>query len=188
MRKQKKIILGVAGSIAAYKSADILRGLQEKGFEVSVVMTKEAEQFITPLTLSSLSEEKAYTSMFHDGHEMPHIKLAQNADLVLIAPATANIIGKIACGIADDLLTCIVLATTAPVVIVPAMNVEMYRNKIVQENCARLKKFGFHFLQSRMSFCISSPFLLLSDHQTSEAACLAFHSSYDSQARSISTG
>ena len=109
-------------------------------------MTKEAEQFITPLTLSSLAEEKAYTSMFHDGHEMPHIKLAQTADLILIAPATANIIGKIACGIADDLLTCIVLATAAPIVIVRAMNVEMYKNKIVQENCNRLKELGFHFV------------------------------------------
>lgn len=149
MANQKRIILGVTGSIAAYKSADIIRQLQEKGFRVSVVMTKEAEYFITPLTLSSLAGEKVYRGMFADGDEswaMPHIALAQEADALLIAPATANIIGKIAGGMADDLLTCLALATNAPILIAPAMNTAMYQNKIVQENCFKLKKHGVQLI------------------------------------------
>jgi phosphopantothenoylcysteine decarboxylase/phosphopantothenate--cysteine ligase len=147
---KKHIILGVTGSIAAYKSAEIIRGLKEEGLEVSVVMTKEAEHFITPLTLSSLSEKKVYRDMFVQGgaeYEMPHIDLARNADLVLIAPATANTVGKIAHGLADDLLTCIILATKAPVVVAPAMNTEMYLNEVVQDNCKVLKKRGFTFVE-----------------------------------------
>ena len=149
MVKQKTIVLGVTGSIAAYKSADILRRLIEKGFRVSVVMTSEAEHFITPLTLSSLAGEEVYRGIFDKNQQagsMPHIELAKQADLVLIAPATANTIGKLACGLADDLLSCIVLGTKAPILIVPAMNVEMYQNKIVQENCAKLKKHGVDFI------------------------------------------
>ena len=149
MAKQKRIILGVTGSIAAYKSADLIRHLIEKGFRVSVVMTKEAEHFITPLTLSSLANEKVYRGMFDEQGDplaMPHITLAQEADVVLIAPATANIIGKLAHGIADNLLTCIALATKAPILVAPAMNTEMYHNAIVQENCRTLKKHGVHFI------------------------------------------
>ncbi len=147
MKKQKHVILGVTGSIAAYKAAEILRRLKEKGFRVSVVMTKEAEHFITPLTLSSLSGEKVYHGMFSDlSGGMPHIDLARQADAILIAPATANIIGKIACGLADDLLTCLVLATKAPVLIAPAMNVEMFQNKIVQQNYVKLKQNGIQFI------------------------------------------
>ena len=147
MKKQKHVILGVTGSIAAYKAAEILRRLKEKGLRVSVVMTKEAEHFITPLTLSSLSGEKVYSKMFDDlSGGMPHIDLAKQADAILIAPATANIIGKIAGGLADDLLTCLVLATKAPVLIAPAMNVEMFQNKIVQQNCAKLKQIGIKFI------------------------------------------
>ena len=150
MATQKKVILGVTGSIAAYKSADIVRRLVEKNLRVSVVMTKEAEQFITPLTFLGLSGEKVYRDLFGTDEEaknMPHIKLAQEADAVLFTPATANVIGKVACGLADDLLTCIVMATKAPVIFVPAMNVEMYRNKIVQENCAKLQKLGYTFIE-----------------------------------------
>ena len=144
---KKRIVLGVTGSIAAYKSGDIIRLFVEKGFTVSVVMTKEAEHFISALTLSSLSGEKVYKDMFDESSgSMPHIELAQKSDAILIAPATANTIAKIACGIADDLLTCIVLATKAPILIAPAMNVEMYQNKIVQENCAKLKKHGIRFI------------------------------------------
>lgn len=149
MLRQKRVILGVTGSIAAYKSADIVRRLAEKGFRVSVVMSREAERFITPLTLSSLSGEKVCRGMFDEEDDpaaMPHISLAQEADVFLIAPATANIIGKLAHGIADNLLTCIALATKAPIVIAPAMNTQMYRNKIVQENCRKLKKHGIHFV------------------------------------------
>lgn len=150
MSKQKRIILGVTGSIAAYKAAEIIRRLCEKGFKVSVVMTKEAENFITPLTLSSLAGEPVYSGMFDAAKgawAMPHIKLAQEADLVLIAPATANIVGKIACGLADDLLTCIVLGTKAPVLLAPAMNTEMFHNKIVQENFKKIEKFGMTIIE-----------------------------------------
>ena len=135
------IVLGVTGSIAAYKSGDVIRRLQEAGCDVSVVMTKEAGQFITPLTLASLSGRKVYSSLLedHEAWQMPHIRLAREAQCVLIAPATANVIGKIAAGIADDLLTCIVLATKAPILVAPAMNDEMYHNHIVQKNLRILK-------------------------------------------------
>ena len=149
MAKKKRIVLGITGSIAAYKSADLIRRLTEKGFRVSVVMTKSAGHFITPLTLSALSGEKVYQGMFEEDDEafsMPHIALAQEADAVLIAPATANIIGKIAHGIADDLLTCITLATKAPVMIAPAMNTDMYNNIAVRENCGILKKRGLKII------------------------------------------
>ena len=146
---KNKVVLGVTGSIAAYKAAEIARRLLEKNLNVSVVMTKEAEKFITPLTFVGLTGEKVYTDLFNDndGSEMPHIKLAQEAQVLLIAPATANVIGKLANGLADDLLTCIAIATPAQILIAPAMNVEMYKNKIVQENCAKLKKIGVRFIE-----------------------------------------
>ena len=149
MSKAKKVTLGVTGSIAAYKSADIVRRLLEKNFKVSVVMTKEAEAFITPLTLSSLLGEAVYRGRIEDepaSWQMPHIRLAEETDILLIAPATANIIGKLACGIADDLLTCVALATKARIVIAPAMNTAMYQNPIVQDNCQKLKKLGAKFI------------------------------------------
>ena len=149
MVKQKRVVLGVTGSIAAYKSAEIIRRLIEKGLRVSVIMTKEAGYFITPLTLAGLSGEKVYRGMFdkkEDPEGIAHITLAQEADVFLIAPATANIIGKLAAGIADDLLACIALATKAPILIAPAMNTQMFQNKIVQENCRKLKKYGMRFI------------------------------------------
>lgn len=143
---KKEIILGVTGSIAAYKSCDLIRRLQEAGFNISVIMTKEAEEFITPLTLETLSGNRVYRQMFdqaRENWEIDHISLAEKADLVLIAPATANIIGKIAYGIADDILSCTVISTKAPVVICPAMNEAMYKNKIVQENIRKLQGVGY---------------------------------------------
>ena len=143
-------MLGVTASIAAYKSADIIRRLQEKNFKVSVVMTKEAEKFITALTLGTLAGEKVHCEMFDEldrSWQMSHITLAQEVDIFLIAPATANIIGKIAHGLADDLLTCTALATKAPILIAPAMNDDMYNNKIVQDNISKLKKTGVHFIE-----------------------------------------
>jgi phosphopantothenoylcysteine decarboxylase/phosphopantothenate--cysteine ligase len=141
--------LGVTGSIAAYKACDIVRALIEKGVKVSVIMTKEAEYFITPLTLSGLIGEPVYRSSLDDPHQsgMPHITLAKEADALLIAPATANIIGKLAHGIADDLLTCVALGVRAPILIAPAMNSQMYLNKIVENNCAILKKNGAKFIE-----------------------------------------
>jgi len=148
-RQQKHIVLGVTGSIAAYKAAEIIRQLQQKKFCVSVIMTEAATKFITPLTLAALSKNQVYGDMFSQGHaawHINHISLAQDADAMVIAPATANVIGKVACGIADDLLTCTALATEAPIFIAPAMNEKMYRNKIVQENIAKLKRHGVQFI------------------------------------------
>ncbi len=149
MSRTKRVILGVTGSIAAYKSADIIRRLCEKGLKISVIMTKEAEHFITPLTLSSLSNEKVYTDMFDQqkDSDISHISLAEDADIILIAPATANVISKIACGIADDLLTCVAMATKAPILIAPAMNTGMFNNKILQENFTKLKEHGIKFIE-----------------------------------------
>ena len=147
--KNKNIVLGVTGSIAAYKACDVLRRLQEKGCHVSVVMTKEAEKFVSAMTFANLSGGETYGDMFESQGQswsMHHIALAQKASLILIAPATANIIGKLAHGISDDLLTCIAITTKAPILIAPAMNNEMYKNSIVQENIAKLKKHGFQFI------------------------------------------
>ncbi len=148
--QQKHLVLGVTGSVAAYKAADLIRRLKEKQVRVSVIMTHEAEAFITPLTLSSLSGEPVSPHMFQNSvmdSQMRHIQLAQEAKLILVAPATANIIAKFAAGLADDLLTCTVLATRAPVLIAPAMNDQMYENPVVKENCRRLREFGFRFVE-----------------------------------------
>lgn len=138
------IVLGVTGSIAAYKAADLVRRLQEKSFRVTVVMTTAAQRFISPLTLGVLSGQAVYTDdkMWSDPEHADHITLAGQADLILIAPATANIIGKIASGIADDTLTCLFLATKAPVMLAPAMNEAMFRHPVVQANLQKLKDMG----------------------------------------------
>ena len=149
MRHTKKIILGATGSIAVYKSLDLVRRLREQqGAEVFVVMTKEAQEFVRPLSFQALSANKVYTEMFQEPEnwDVKHVGLAELADLVLICPATANIIAKLSCGICDDLLTSLVCATKAPVLIAPAMNDNMYNNKIVQGNIARLKSLGFKFI------------------------------------------
>ena len=148
--KTKQVVLGVCGSIAAYKAGDIIRRLQDNHCEVTVIMTREAAQFITSLTLSSLSGKSVHSDMFDrdsDSWRMAHIELARAADIVLIAPATANVIGKLANGLADDLLTTFVISSRAPVFIAPAMNDEMYSNAIVSENCSKLKKHGFKFIE-----------------------------------------
>lgn len=143
-------MLGISGGIAAYKTAEIVRALVKKGVDVVCVMTEAAREFITPLTLRTLSNNPVYCGMFHDaknpGGPVEHIDLARNCDLILIAPATANIIGKIACGIADDLLTTTVMACEKKVLIAPAMNQAMWKNPLVQENTAKLKKLGYVFL------------------------------------------
>ena len=150
VKKIKKVVLGVTGSIAAYKAGDIIRRLRDNGYDVTVIMTKEAEEFITPLTLAGLSGKQVYTRMFDHGQgawSMPHIHLATDADIVLIAPATANVIAKLVHGLADDLLTCVAITTKAPILLAPAMNTEMFENKIVQENCKKLRSHGFKFIE-----------------------------------------
>lgn len=145
----KHIVLGVTGSIAAYKAAEIVRSLRKKNYRVSVIMTRAAQEFITPLTLATLSNEKVWTSMFDcEAQEriISHISLSQAADVLLIAPASADIIGKITHGIADDLLSTVAMATRAPVILAPAMNDLMWTNPVVKENCQKLKSLGVTFI------------------------------------------
>ena len=150
MLKGKKIILGISGSISAYKSAEILSLLKKKGADVIVVMTESATKFVQPLTFATLSGKPVMKEMFslNNASEVRHISLAKWADLILIAPATANIIGKIAHGVADDLLTAIILASGVKTMIAPAMNKNMISNPIYLENCEKLKILGFEFIES----------------------------------------
>ncbi len=145
---KKEVILGVTGSIAAYKAADVINRLKQRKINVTVVMTKEAEEFITPLTLQTLSANKVIRGLFALAQNLSplHVSLAQKCDLVLIAPATANIIAKLAAGIADDALTALVLSTHAPIMLCCAMNENMFKHKITQENITRLKKLGYRFV------------------------------------------
>lgn len=144
----KNIILGVTGCIAAYKSAELVRLLVKAGAHVDIIMTDAAQQFVTPLTFSTLSRRRVYTQMFEQPEEysIDHISLADRADMLIVAPVTANVIGKIAHGIADDLLTTTVMATKAPVFLAPAMNTNMWNNAIVQQNIQTLKQQGYNFI------------------------------------------
>jgi phosphopantothenoylcysteine decarboxylase/phosphopantothenate--cysteine ligase len=144
MLKNRKIVLGVTGGIAAYKAAGLVRELVRREAQVRVVMTGNACNFVTPLTFETLSGNPVYTELFWTpgGFEIGHISLAEFAELVVIAPATANIIGKMAGGLADDLLTTVLLATEAPVLLCPSMNAKMYANPVVQRNMAKLISRG----------------------------------------------
>ncbi len=145
-----KVALGVTGCIAAYKAAELVRRLQQEGIEVRVIMTRHAQEFVTPLTFAALSGQKVITEMFGGAGREPaniesaieHIAVATEIDALVIAPATADILGKLAHGIADDFLTTLYLATKAPVVIAPAMNVQMWEHPTVQDNVARLRERG----------------------------------------------
>jgi phosphopantothenoylcysteine decarboxylase/phosphopantothenoylcysteine decarboxylase/phosphopantothenate--cysteine ligase len=150
----KNILLGITGSIAAYKACDLANTLTKEGFSVDAVMTKNACEFIAPLTIETLTKHPVNTDSFlrNGEFDVEHIGLAKKADALLIAPATANFIGKIAGGIADDLLTTIVMAASRkPVVVCPAMNTAMYENPIVQANIEKLKKLGYFFVEPRES-------------------------------------
>ncbi len=148
--KGKKIVLGVTGGIAAYKAAELAREFIRRGAAVHVIMTRNATEFITPLTFQTLTGNPVSVDTFQltGEWEIGHISLAESASLVLLAPATANVIGKIAGGIADDLLTTTVMATRAPVLICPAMNVNMYSNPIVRENMEKLAAKGYRFVEA----------------------------------------
>jgi len=144
------VLVGVTGGIAAYKAAEIVRILVREGLAVHVVMTRNAQEFITPLTLQVLSGNPVWTETFHltQEQEIGHISLVDRSNLFLIAPATANVLGKVAAGVADDLLTTMVSAATKiPVIFAPSMNVNMYQNPITQENIERLKRFGYLFIE-----------------------------------------
>ncbi|KHF36727.1 Coenzyme A biosynthesis bifunctional protein CoaBC [Paenibacillus sp. P1XP2] len=149
MLNGKTIVLGVTGGIAAYKAASLCSKLVQKGADVHVIMTSSAKQFITELTLQSLSKNAVFSDTFdeRDPAVVSHIRLADAADLVLIAPATANMIGKMAHGLADDMLSTTLLATTAPVMLAPAMNVHMYGHPAVQENMKTLERRGVMMIE-----------------------------------------
>ena len=149
MYKDKCVVLGVCGGIAVYKALDVVSSLRKKGIEVRVVMTESATKFVTPLTFQSISQNMVITDMFAEpkAWEIQHISLAQKADVMLIAPATANIIGKVANGIADDMLSTTIMATKAKVIFAPAMNTNMYENPIVQSNIKKLKSLGYEFIE-----------------------------------------
>lgn len=154
MLKGKNILLGITGGIACYKSAELVRLLVKNDASVNVVMTASATKFVTPLTFQTLSMNPVLTDTFDTAHgtEIKHISLPQECDAFVIAPATANIIGKIAAGIADDLLTSMVLTSTNPILIVPSMNNFMWDNEIVQENFKKLKNHGFIIMEPSEGF------------------------------------
>jgi phosphopantothenoylcysteine synthetase/decarboxylase len=144
----KNIILGVTGSIAAFKAAIIVSKLKSLGFDITVVMTQSSQNFIHPLTFRTLSQNKVVTDIFIDEsvYDPHHVSIAHKADIMVIAPATANIIGKLASGIADDALTSTVMASNVPVVIAPAMEENMYMNPITQRNISILQEVGYKFI------------------------------------------
>lgn len=144
MLKGKKIVLGVTGGIAVYKAVDLVSRLRKQGAEVRVIMTDHAQQFVTPLTFKEISGNKVATSMWESNQEfnVEHIALANWADVFLVAPATANILAKMACGIADDLLSTTLLAAQAPIIVCPAMNTGMFENPVTQENIQKLSDLG----------------------------------------------
>lgn len=149
MFKDKNILIGITGGIAAYKACSLINYLKSQGANIRVIMTDHAKEFITPLTIETLAGSKVITNMFmeEDYSEVTHIKLAKEADFVLIVPATANIIGKIANGICDDMLSTTILATKAPVIFTPAMNNQMFENRILQDNIRKLEEYGYRFIE-----------------------------------------
>jgi len=148
------IVLGVTGGIACYKAVELVRLLVKTGYRVQVIMTRGAVEFVAPLTFQTISGNPVATETFNltQESEIGHINLADSADLFVIAPATANVIGKFANGIADDLLTTVLMATQAPVLIAPAMNVHMYENPILQENLRKLRRLGYHVMEPAEGF------------------------------------
>lgn len=149
MLKDKTVVIGVSGGIAVYKVCDVVSRLKKLGANVHVIMTKSATEFVAPLTFQSLSQNYVVSDMFEEPKtwDVEHISLAKKADVFLIAPATANVIGKIACGISDDMLSTTVMATKGKVLIAPAMNTNMYENPIVQRNIDTLKALNYDFIE-----------------------------------------
>ncbi|WP_411170488.1 bifunctional phosphopantothenoylcysteine decarboxylase/phosphopantothenate--cysteine ligase CoaBC [Clostridium sp. MB05] len=149
MNNKKCVCIGISGGIAVYKALDIISALRKKDIDVRVIMTDSATKFVTPLSFQSLSQNMVVTDMFAEpkAFEIQHISLAKRADVFLVAPATANIIGKVANGISDDMLSTTIMATRAKVIFAPAMNTNMYENPIVQDNIEKLKKYGYEFIE-----------------------------------------
>ena len=145
----KTIVLGVTGSIAAYKTANLASMLVKLGADVHVIMTQNATKFITPMTFETLTDNKCITDTFdrNFSFDVKHVSLAKKADLFMVAPCTANVIGKLAAGICDDMLTTTLLATKAPIILAPAMNTGMWENPILQDNIEKLQRYGYHFIE-----------------------------------------
>ncbi|AMV71974.1 bifunctional phosphopantothenoylcysteine decarboxylase/phosphopantothenate--cysteine ligase CoaBC [Desulfuromonas carbonis] len=154
MLREKTIILGVSGGIAVYKAAELLRLYVKAGAKVHVIMTRAAQEFVTPLTFQTLSGNPVHSELFNliQEQEIGHISLADRADLIVVAPATANVIGKVANGIADDLLTTTLMASRAPVLFVPAMNVNMWENPLYRQNQEKLEQHGYRFVEPATGF------------------------------------
>ncbi len=148
--KIKNIVVGITGGIAAYKALNIVSELKKSGYNVDVIMTKNATEFVAPLTFETISQNKVIVDMFEKkmNIEVEHISLAEKADLVLVVPATYNIVGKVASGIADDMLSTVISATKSKVVFALAMNTNMYNNPILAENIQKLKKYGYIFIEA----------------------------------------
>lgn len=146
--KKKTVVLGVTASIAAYKACDIINCMRQEGIDICVCMSHDAERFISALTLQTLSGSRVYRDMFETPADRDplHVSIAGRADLVLVAPATAHIISQVAAGLCDDLLSCLIASTKAPVLFAPAMNENMYNNRILQANIERLRQLGYHFI------------------------------------------
>ncbi|MEK6264336.1 MAG: bifunctional phosphopantothenoylcysteine decarboxylase/phosphopantothenate--cysteine ligase CoaBC [Clostridium sp.] len=148
MESKKTVVIGVSGGIAVYKALDVISRLKKENVEVHVIMTKAAMEFVNPISFQTMSQNMVIHDMFKEpvSFEIQHISIAKKADLFVVIPATANIIGKVANGIADDMLTTTIMATKAPVIFAPAMNVNMYNNKVVQGNIQKLENYGYNFI------------------------------------------
>jgi phosphopantothenoylcysteine decarboxylase/phosphopantothenate--cysteine ligase len=144
----REILVGVCGGIAAYKTAEVVSQLVQRGAGVTVAMTRAARRFVGPTTFEALSGRRVLRSLWQadETADCPHIRLTRAADVTLVAPATANVIGKIAAGIADEIVTTLVISAGSPVVLAPAMNDQMWHNSIVQENIKKLQNLGFHII------------------------------------------
>jgi len=145
----RHVLVGVTGGIAAYKAAELVSRLRQRGADVTVLMTQAATRFVQPLTFAALTAKRVITDLFapHHHYQADHVALAQQADLAIVAPATANFIAKAAAGLADDALTTTILALQCPIVVAPAMNHRMWANPVVQDNVRRLRERGFHIVE-----------------------------------------
>lgn len=149
MENKKTVVVGVTGGIAVYKALDVISRLKKEDVDVHVIMTEHAAKFVNPLSFQALSQNMVVVDMFAEpkAWEIQHISLAKKADLMIIVPATVNILGKVACGIADDMLSTTIMATKAPVIFAPAANTNMFLNPIVQDNIKKLKQYGYEFIE-----------------------------------------
>lgn len=148
IKNSKTIVLGISGGIACYKSCELVRLFKKEGHDVHVIMTRAAQEFVTAMTFQTLSQNPVATNLFDltEEQKIGHIEIADKADVMLVAPATANLIAKAAHGICDDVLTTVLLTTKAPKILAPSMNVNMYENPITQENLRKLESFGFRII------------------------------------------